>query len=89
MQGECKLIMSRDFLFQESFEQVSTADPNTLRQRLMITFKGEEGLDYGGVARCCFSRFCLSILSAGFFLSRSTLLFSSMWCFLATLICRG
>jgi hypothetical protein len=51
-QGECKLILSRENLFQESFEQVSVAEPATLKQRLMITFKGEEGLDYGGVARC-------------------------------------
>ena len=27
--------------------------PHDLRRRLYITFKGEEGLDYGGVARYC------------------------------------
>ena len=28
--------------------------PKDLRKRLMVKFKGEEGLDYGGVARLVF-----------------------------------
>ena len=30
--------------------------PKDLRKRLMVKFKGEEGLDYGGVARLVFSK---------------------------------
>ena len=33
--------------------QVMRFQPHDLRRRLYITFKGEEGLDYGGVARYC------------------------------------
>ena len=39
------------FLFQESYRQVMKMRAKDLRKRLMVKFKGEEGLDYGGVAR--------------------------------------
>eukprot|EP00124_Ichthyophonus_hoferi_P000436 Ihof_evm7s16 gene=Ihof_evmTU7s16 len=50
-QGECRLILSRDTLFADSFEQVMAAQPSTLQRRIMCTFKGEDGLDYGGLSR--------------------------------------
>ena len=37
--------------FQESYRQVMKMRPKDLWKRLMIKFRGEEGLDYGGVAR--------------------------------------
>lgn len=37
--------------FQESYRQVMKMRAKDLRKRLMLKFKGEEGLDYGGVAR--------------------------------------
>ena len=37
--------------FQESYRQVMKMRAKDLRKRLMVKFKGEEGLDYGGVAR--------------------------------------
>eukprot|EP01134_Creolimax_fragrantissima_P003661 CFRG3661T1 len=43
--------MARVDVFDDSFEQIMAATPTVLRQRLVLTFKGEEGLDYGGVAR--------------------------------------
>ncbi|EDO49327.1 predicted protein, partial [Nematostella vectensis] len=46
-----KITVSRTNLFEESFQQVMRYQPHDLRRRLYITFKGEEGLDYGGVAR--------------------------------------
>ncbi|XP_046842240.1 NEDD4-like E3 ubiquitin-protein ligase WWP2 [Xenia sp. Carnegie-2017] len=46
-----KLGITRNNLFEESFQQVMRYQPHDLRRRLYITFKGEEGLDYGGVAR--------------------------------------
>ena len=36
---------------QDSYRQVMKMRPKDLRKRLMVRFKGEEGLDYGGIAR--------------------------------------
>lgn len=46
-----KVSISRSNIFEESFHQVMRVPPHELRRRLFITFRGEEGLDYGGVAR--------------------------------------
>jgi len=49
--GHVKVTVSRDGLFEDSFTQIMRLQPFDLRRRLYIIFKGEEGLDYGGVAR--------------------------------------
>ncbi|XP_074600611.1 E3 ubiquitin-protein ligase Su(dx)-like [Brevipalpus obovatus] len=46
-----KICVSRKNIFEESFHQIMRVPPHELRRRLFITFKGEEGLDYGGIAR--------------------------------------
>uniref|UniRef100_A0A672IYE5 E3 ubiquitin-protein ligase n=1 Tax=Salarias fasciatus TaxID=181472 RepID=A0A672IYE5_SALFA len=46
-----KITVSRKTLFEESFQQIMSFHPQDLRRRLWIIFPGEEGLDYGGVAR--------------------------------------
>lgn len=46
-----KVIVGRNSIFEDSYHQVSRLPPHELRRRLFITFRGEEGLDYGGVAR--------------------------------------
>jgi len=46
-----KITVSRINVFEESFQQIMRIPPHDLRRRLFINFKGEEGLDYGGVAR--------------------------------------
>ncbi|XP_076358019.1 NEDD4-like E3 ubiquitin-protein ligase WWP2 isoform X1 [Tachypleus tridentatus] len=46
-----KIVVSRSNIFEESYAQVMKVPPHELRRRLFITFRGEEGLDYGGVAR--------------------------------------
>lgn len=38
-------------LIQESYRQIMKMRPKDLKKRLMVKFRGEEGLDYGGVAR--------------------------------------
>ena len=51
-------------------QQVMKQQPYELRRRLYIMFKGEEGLDYGGIARlvsihvpnCCFSSCCHELM---------------------------
>ncbi|XP_066933998.1 E3 ubiquitin-protein ligase wwp-1-like [Clytia hemisphaerica] len=46
-----KITVSRTNVFEDSFQQIMRIPPHDLRRRLFINFKGEEGLDYGGVAR--------------------------------------
>lgn len=46
-----KIMVTRGNIFEDSFGQILNLQPYDLRRRLYITFKGEEGLDYGGVAR--------------------------------------
>ncbi|XP_017342995.2 itchy E3 ubiquitin protein ligase b isoform X1 [Ictalurus punctatus] len=46
-----KIAVSRKSLFEDSFQQIMSISPQDLRRRLWIIFPGEEGLDYGGVAR--------------------------------------
>lgn len=36
---------------QESYRQIMKMRSKDLKKRLMVKFRGEEGLDYGGVAR--------------------------------------
>ncbi|XP_043946210.1 E3 ubiquitin-protein ligase Itchy homolog isoform X1 [Protopterus annectens] len=46
-----KITVTRKTLFEDSFQQIMSFNPPDLRRRLWIIFPGEEGLDYGGVAR--------------------------------------
>lgn len=46
-----KVTVGRNTIFEDSYHQVTRLPPHELRRRLFITFRGEEGLDYGGVAR--------------------------------------
>lgn len=46
-----KITVSRQNIFEDSFSQIMRVPPHELRRRLFITFRGEEGLDYGGIAR--------------------------------------
>ncbi|XDV48168.1 hypothetical protein PO909_017632 [Leuciscus waleckii] len=46
-----KITVSRQTLFEDSFQQIMNFKPYDLRRRLYVIFKGEEGLDYGGLAR--------------------------------------
>ncbi|XP_011501087.1 PREDICTED: E3 ubiquitin-protein ligase Su(dx) [Ceratosolen solmsi marchali] len=46
-----KISVSRQTLFEDSYHQIMNAEAFALRRRLYILFKGEEGLDYGGVSR--------------------------------------
>ncbi|RZC33616.1 E3 ubiquitin-protein ligase SMURF2 [Asbolus verrucosus] len=49
--GHCRLEVSRSEVFEESYRLIMKMRPKDMRKRLMVKFKGEEGLDYGGVAR--------------------------------------
>ncbi|XP_030631954.1 itchy E3 ubiquitin protein ligase a [Chanos chanos] len=51
MPQHIKIHVNRKTLFEDSFQQIMSFHPQDLRRRLWIIFPGEEGLDYGGVAR--------------------------------------
>ncbi|XP_012255034.2 E3 ubiquitin-protein ligase Su(dx) [Athalia rosae] len=46
-----KISVTRQTLFEDSYHQIMRLPAYELRRRLYIIFKGEEGLDYGGVSR--------------------------------------
>lgn len=49
--GHCRIEISRDNVFEESYRQIMRMVVRNLKKKLLIRFRGEEGLDYGGVAR--------------------------------------
>jgi len=49
--GYCRIEVTRDDVFEDSYREVMNMRVRDLRKRLMLKFRGEEGLDYGGVAR--------------------------------------
>uniref|UniRef100_A0A8C0L601 E3 ubiquitin-protein ligase n=1 Tax=Canis lupus dingo TaxID=286419 RepID=A0A8C0L601_CANLU len=51
LQCHVKINVSRQTLFEDSFQQIMALKPYDLRRRLYVIFRGEEGLDYGGLAR--------------------------------------
>lgn len=49
--GHCRLEVSREDLFEESYRGLMKMKSKELKKKLMVKFRGEEGIDYGGVAR--------------------------------------
>lgn len=49
--GHCRIEVSRAEILEESYRLIMKMRPKDMRKRLMVKFRGEEGLDYGGVAR--------------------------------------
>eukprot|EP00985_Skeletonema_marinoi_P002068 scaffold836_cov135-Skeletonema_marinoi.AAC.7 len=45
------LEIERDYLVEQTLECMKQADPKDIRKRLRVSFKGEEGLDAGGVTK--------------------------------------
>ena len=50
--GNVHIKVRRNYIFEDAYAEVMRQSPNDLKKRLMITFEGEPGLDYGGVSRC-------------------------------------
>lgn len=61
--GHIKISVTRQTLFEDSFHQVMRLPPYDLRRRLFIIFRGEEGLDYGGVSREWFFQLSHEVLN--------------------------
>lgn len=49
--GHCCVEIRRNTVFEDSYQQMRHMKVKDLRRRLMIKFKSEDGLDYGGIAR--------------------------------------
>ena len=45
------LEIEREHLVKQTLEKIKKAEPKDLRKRLRVSFKGEEGLDAGGVTK--------------------------------------
>ncbi|KAM0753986.1 HECT-domain-containing protein [Meredithblackwellia eburnea MCA 4105] len=70
--GDCRLLVRRDVLFEDAYAEIMKYSPNDLRKRLMISFAGEEGLDYGGVSREFFFLLSHAIFDPSFCLFENT-----------------
>ena len=46
-----EFIIDRKYLFIDAYEQIMSKNPIELKNRLSIKYKGEEGLDAGGLLR--------------------------------------
>ncbi|KAG8795329.1 hypothetical protein FRC16_010111 [Serendipita sp. 398] len=51
LSGNVHIKVRRNYIFEDSYAEIMRQAPNDLKKRLMITFEGEPGLDYGGVSR--------------------------------------
>lgn len=49
--GKCDLKVRRSRILEDSYAAVIAQTPEDLKRRLMLSFEGEDGLDYGGVGR--------------------------------------
>ena len=46
-----QLEIEREHLVEQTLERIKQADPKDIRKRLRVSFKGEEGIDAGGVTK--------------------------------------
>jgi E3 ubiquitin-protein ligase NEDD4 len=49
--GKCEVKIRRTRVLEDSYGVIMALSGEDLKRRLMISFEGEEGLDYGGVSR--------------------------------------
>ncbi|KAH8825350.1 hypothetical protein DL96DRAFT_1612904 [Flagelloscypha sp. PMI_526] len=49
--GKVELKVRRNRILEDSYAAVMAQQPEDLKRRLMVSFEGEDGLDYGGVGR--------------------------------------
>lgn len=51
MSGQCHISVRRGRIFEDSYAEIMRQTPTELKNKLMIKFEGEDGLDYGGLSR--------------------------------------
>ena len=49
--GKCQIKVRRNHILEDSYAEIMRQTPDDLKKRLTIKFEGEDGLDYGGLAR--------------------------------------
>lgn len=49
--GKCEIRIRRSRILEDSYGAVMALTSEDLKRRLMVSFEGEDGLDYGGVSR--------------------------------------
>jgi E3 ubiquitin-protein ligase NEDD4 len=49
--GQCNVLVRRNNIFEDAFTDIMRQESMELKKKLMILFRGEEGLDFGGVSR--------------------------------------
>lgn len=49
--GKCEIKVRRTRVLEDSYTAVMALTGEDLKRRLMVSFEGEDGLDYGGVSR--------------------------------------
>jgi len=49
--GNCQIRVRPNHIFEDSYAEVMRQTPNDLKKRLMITFEGQDGPDYGTISR--------------------------------------
>ncbi|KAJ3355166.1 E3 ubiquitin-protein ligase pub1 [Allomyces javanicus] len=51
LQGQCKIKVSRNAIFEDSYNEIMRLPVAELKKKLVIIFDKEDGLDYGGLSR--------------------------------------
>jgi E3 ubiquitin-protein ligase NEDD4 len=49
--GKCDVKVRRNHVLEDSYTAIMAQTSDDLKRRLMVSFDGEDGLDYGGVSR--------------------------------------
>jgi len=55
------IVVDKDALFRDAFNDIMVKSPEELRKRLKIIYKQEEGIDAGGLLRYLLSLFLLNL----------------------------
>ena len=78
-------ICRRDYVFEDTFHQLSLRTPEELRGRMLIHFMNEEGIDAGGVTREWFLILTREIFKAGPPLTTRVYIDTDVHCSLTTI----
>jgi len=52
LNGKCDIKVRRSQIMEDSYSAIMGHSGEDLKRRLMVSFDGEDALDYGGVGRC-------------------------------------
>ena len=61
--GETQITVGRDRMFEDAYDQIMRISKRDLKKYFRVTFRGEAGLDYGGLSREFFTQLSASMFS--------------------------